>query len=86
MMAAGRNEVFAMSSSAYRAALEDRKLSQVPYAEDDTAIVERWRYDPGILSLDGQVVDCLSLYLSFQHDPDERVRAALKELLETLPW
>jgi DNA-binding MarR family transcriptional regulator len=86
MMVAGREETFAMSSPGYRAALEDGKLIRVPYAEDDTAVVERWRYAPGLLSSDGQVVDRLSLYLSMRHEPDERVQGALTELLENMSW
>ncbi len=86
MMAAGREETLAMSSSDYRAALEDGKLVRVPYAEDDTVVLERWRYAPGLLSPDNQVVDQLSLFLSLQHDPDERVQGALKELLEMMVW
>ena len=49
-------------------------------------VMERWHYAPGLLSSDGQAVDQLSLYLSLQHDPDERVQGALKELLETMVW
>lgn len=86
MMAAGREEEFAMAPQGYRAALEDDKLISVPYAEGDAVAVERWRYDPRVLSPDGHTVDRLSLYLSLQHDQDERVQAALKEMLETLPW
>lgn len=86
MVAAGDESVFAMSSSAYRAALQNRKLAQVPYAQEDTSVIERWRYDPGLLSSDGHTVDRLSLYLSLQQDPNERVQNALKELLETISW
>ena len=75
-----------MSSSGYRAALEDGKLIRVPYVEDGAVVMERWRFSPGLLSSDGQAVDQLSLYLSLQHDPDERVQGALKELLETIVW
>ncbi len=86
ILAAGRAETFAMSSSRYRAALEDGKLIRVPYAEDDTVVIERWHYAPGLLSSNRHVVDPLSLYLSLQQDQDERVQAALKEMLEALPW
>jgi AraC-like DNA-binding protein len=86
MLAAGREKVFAMSPGGYRAALENGKLTRVPYADDDTVVVERWRYDPGILSPDGRVVDTLALFLTLQHDQDERVQAALKEMLEAVRW
>ncbi len=86
MIAVGREKVFALSPAAYRAALKNHKLTPVRCGEEDTIDVQRWRYDPGVLSADGQTVDRLSLYLSPQNDPDERVQAALKEMLESLPW
>lgn len=42
---------------------------------------------PALLCGEGaRTVDPLSLYLSLRNDPDERVQAALKELLEAMQW
>lgn len=42
--------------------------------------VEVWRYDPRLLT-DGKTVDPFSLFLSMEGTQDERVEAALKQLL-----
>jgi hypothetical protein len=75
-----------MSSAAFEAAREDRRLVQTDYPEEGTIQIERWKYDPTLLAPDSQVVDRLSLYLSMQHDHDERTQAALTELLEQMQW
>jgi hypothetical protein len=46
---------------------------------------ELWHYDPALLA-DGDTVDPLSLTLSLQDDPDERVQLALDELKVRFPW
>jgi hypothetical protein len=54
--------------------------------ESDRSItVELWRYDPCPLSQDASV-DPLSLYLSMQDIRDERVEAALDDLLKGMTW
>lgn len=50
------------------------------------AMLEVWNYNPLTLSDSPQIVDPLSLYLSLKDDPDERVMAAVEEMLEALPW
>jgi hypothetical protein len=51
----------------------------------DEELTEVWAYDPLVLS-DGPAVDRLSLYLSLRDDADERVQAALTELLGGVEW
>lgn len=77
--------VVAMSNSEYARALVDGRVEEIPFADEDAAAIERWRYRPGLLS-DGSTVDPLSLYLSLREVQDERVQAALKELLEGIQW
>lgn len=77
--------VVAVSNSEYARALVDRRVEEIPFADDDAASVERWRYRPELLS-DGPIVDRLSLYLTLREEQDERVQAALKELLEGVQW
>jgi hypothetical protein len=85
-IAAGRERVCAMSSTAFEAACEDRKLLQTLHSDEETTVIERWRYAPAVLSPDGRTIDRLSLYLSLMTDQNERVQAALAELLEGIPW
>jgi hypothetical protein len=49
--------------------------------------LEVWHYDPLLLSgTNAKTVDKLSLYLSMQGQSDERVLAALSELINTIEW
>lgn len=86
MMMDAREPAKAMSSAAFRAACEERRIEPTAYPEDDTIQIERWKYAPGLLSPDGKTVDHLSLYLSLRDKPDERIQASLKELLEEVKW
>lgn len=86
MIGPGREKVYAMSSAAFEAAREDRRLVQADFPEEGAVQIERWKYAPGLLSPDSSMVDRLSLYLSLQDDPDERTQAALAELLEQMRW
>jgi AraC-like DNA-binding protein len=86
MIGPGRAQAYAMSSAAFEAAREDRRLVQADFSEEGTVQIERWKYAPGLLSPENPMVDRLSLYLSLQDDPDERTQAALAELLEQLRW
>lgn len=47
--------------------------------------IEIWDYDPKLLSTQKNV-DRLSLYLSMQHYDDDRVQAALKDMLNQIEW
>lgn len=86
MIGPGEDQVYAMSSAAFEAACEDRRLVQTDFPEEGTLVIERWKYAPGLLSLNSSVVDRLSLYLSLQDDRDERTQAALAALLEQIRW
>ncbi len=44
-----------------------------------------WSHNPALLDGTG-AVDPLSLTLSLQDNPDERIQLALDELKEQLPW
>jgi len=47
--------------------------------------VEVWSYEP-VLFADGGWVDRLSLYLSLRGTQDERVQAALDQMVKEIPW
>lgn len=86
MLSEGQKRVYAMSASAYQSANEYGFLRIAPVSADESVVVERWRYAPGLLSDDGISVDRLSLYLSLRNDPDERVQDAINGLLEQMLW
>jgi DNA-binding MarR family transcriptional regulator len=54
-------------------------------AESPAVEIEVWTYPPRAVA-DGPSVDRLSLYLSLRGTADERVEAALDELLEGMKW
>lgn len=72
--------------------LEDFRKNEVLQvgATDGPAIeadleIEIWTYAPRVLAKD-DVVDPLSLYLELRQDVDERVQAALEEMMEKVSW
>ena len=85
-LAQGRKPVYAMKASESRRALSEGRLIELPSQEEGCVIVEQWRYRPELLSKEQDSVDRLSLYLSLMDDRDERVEAALGELMEGITW
>jgi len=85
MIAEGKNTVYAMSASEYRRAEMAGLVDEQEYLEPDSLVFEQWRYRPKVLTHD-QTVDRLSLYLALRDERDERIEAALGELLEGVKW
>lgn len=52
---------------------------------DREITVEKWSYDPRILSQE-DIADPLSIYLEFKNSDDERIEEALNELLKDIQW
>jgi len=57
----------------------------LPASEAGAVEVEVWSYDPALFAKDG-VVDRLSLYLALRDSQEERLEAALDEMMEAMPW
>ena len=60
-------------------------VEQVPVQDAGTCCVQLWRYDPLLFARDRRV-DHFSLYLTLRDEADERVEAALEEMMENAPW
>jgi hypothetical protein len=73
----------AVAANAFRA--HRTAIEQIPWPEQDSVLLQVWRYDPGILAQKG-TVDRLSLYLSLREDQDERTEKARDQLLEGVQW
>ncbi len=86
MLATPPEDVYAVHSPRFRELIDAAVLKQMPAAVENSAVVERWKYDPVPLSAEGKRVDMLSLALSLRDNHDERVQGALDELLKDLPW
>jgi len=85
LIAEGKNPVYAMSASEYRRAEKFGLVDEQEYLEKNSLVIEQWRYRPKVLTHD-QAVDRLSLYLALRDECDERIEAALGELLEGVKW
>ncbi|TVP80858.1 MAG: hypothetical protein EA353_02870 [Puniceicoccaceae bacterium] len=87
MLVPPQRQVRALTSKEWKILQENAELRIIPPASSDMAPleIEFWKYDPQLLSQSDQV-DPLSLYLSLAETKDERVEAALDQLLETLKW
>lgn len=59
--------------------LRDNMISKREFEDFGGTVVEVWIYDPALLS-DGGRVDDISLLLSLDNDPDERIQIGLDEI------
>ena len=76
--------VFAIGSEGYER-WKSRGIEELPTSEDANLELEIWHYEPELFGKNG-VADPFSLYLSFRMNKDERVAAALDEMMENLVW
>ena len=85
MLAADRLPTYALGPKMLESWLERGTLTGCPDAEQATAKIEVWSYEPKLLG-DNEVVDPLSLYLSLRYNADERVQQQLERLIEEVQW
>lgn len=81
MLADGRLPTYALVPRMLESWLEQGTVVGCPDAEQASAKIEVWAYEPKLLG-DNESVDPLSLYLSLRSSPDERVQQQLERLLE----
>jgi hypothetical protein len=85
LLAADSLPTYALGPKMLESWLEQGTLTECPDAEQATAKIEVWSYDPKILG-DNELVDPLSLYLSLRHNADERVQQQLEQLMKVVQW
>ena len=85
MLADERLPIYALGPKMLESWLENGTLIGCPDAEQATAQIEVWSYEPKILG-DNERVDTLSLYLSLRDSPDERIQQQLETLIREFPW
>ncbi len=80
--------VHALGQEAWIALQRTGTIEIVPHREPGTIEVEVWSYDPMLTAVGGPQgqVDPLSLSLSLRSSTDERVEAALAQLMEAVAW
>jgi len=60
-------------------------ITMLPDRDGAEFALEIWNYDPSLFAQNG-CVDSFSLFLSFDGSEDERVEAALEEMMEKVNW
>lgn len=85
MLAEPAKQVLAVRSKDWATLKRQHNLQVVPAQEPQATEIEIWSYDPNLFA-DNGLADPLSVYLSLKNTDDERVEAALAEMLEGLKW
>lgn len=76
--------IYALGVEEYRQPNINKGL-QKPPKDEASFEVEIWNYNPNLFSEQG-IVDPFSLYLSLRDHKDERIQAALEEIMEKIKW
>jgi biotin operon repressor len=79
------NETIALSRKDWKSLRLRGAVTPLMPDEPDGILVEVWDYAPTLFAAGGWV-DRLSLYLSLRDTQDERVQAALDQMMKEVPW
>src|SRR5690606_34272397 len=87
LLGSPRRATWAVTPKRWKTLQHEPGAHLIPEAAKDNAHAEfeLWRYDPALLAT-ASSVDVLSLALSFQDHPDERIQMAVDEVLRKFPW
>jgi DNA-binding MarR family transcriptional regulator len=82
-----RRATWAVTPAQWKILQHEPSTHLIPEAAKDTAHAEfeLWRYAPALLAAP-PLVDALSLALSFQNHPDERIQMSVDDVLRKFPW
>ncbi len=84
-LAEPEHQVCAVAQGQWKKLRKQKAIEEIPHPEPGIVKVEIWGYPPQMFAENG-VVDPLSLFLSLKDNPDERIEAALDEMMETVKW
>jgi DNA-binding MarR family transcriptional regulator len=85
MLAEPKSVAVALGRETWKAMQETNRLESAMMDESGATTVEIWSYAPVLFAAVGWV-DRLSLYLSLRETQDERVLAALDQMIKEVPW
>jgi len=85
MMAEPENPVMAVSRKDWKTLRTGNVITAAMSGESNGGVVEVWSYAPTPVAIDGWV-DRLSLYLSLRDMQDERIQAALDQMMKEVLW
>lgn len=75
--------VYALAKDKWKALRH--KIREAPEPESGSEEIELWDYDPELFE-ENQMADRLSVFLSLKESTDERVQAALEEMMRGMKW
>lgn len=84
MLAEPPRPIYAVSTAQWKAA-QQAGVATLPESQPDACQWQVWSYAPNLLT-QSKAVDPLSLTLSLEDDPNERVQQALDDLRGHFPW
>jgi len=84
-LAESGNTVWAISSAEGRSLTQKYRAGELSVNDLHCNEIQAWSYDPKLFAAAG-VVDRLSLFLSLRDEKDERVEAALEQMMKEMPW
>ena len=76
---------FAINRKKWQTYKKKQNIVVLNTPEPETTEIQVWNYDPALFAREG-VVDPLSLYLTLRDENDERVEAALEEMMKEIKW
>lgn len=85
MLSATKNDGSYVVTISQAKALEAERISEQDFLDFGGVPVEIWKYDPALLS-SGEIVDSISMILSFNQESDERIEQALQEVKDKVLW
>ncbi len=85
MLAEPHIPVNAMGAKDWKRLSQTKTILEIPSADEANLELEIWMYSPNLFAKGG-LVDPFSLYLSLRGMRDERVEAALDQLMEKITW
>ncbi len=85
MLAKPANLVIALSGRDWKSLKQRMDVKELHCPEPGGLEMEIWRYSPNLFA-EQAVVDRLSLYLSLKENQDERVEAALEDMMREMQW
>lgn len=85
MLAEPANPVFALTREDWKSLKQRRQVEKLPAKEPGALEIEVWSYAPTLFAKN-KLADRLSLYLSLKESKDERIEAALEEMMKGQPW
>jgi DNA-binding MarR family transcriptional regulator len=77
--------IVAVSREKWKALKTQQQIIELPVPEPDAVEIEVWGYTPELFA-GGGIVDPFSLFLSLKGHQDERVEAALEEMMRGIQW